>query len=179
MITIIAIAVIIWGSSALIRASRQAKLESKREKAAQLERERNAKMRQEWREMQMNAKIEVDRMVAIEREQVRMREAERKQAEWNRKQEEINRKNDERMMRLEQRVALAEREIDHYRPVLEELEQRARELDNKVWWYGQKGLPCSSVKAELKKVNEQMYRVETKILKAEQARDFCEKQMSA
>ena len=53
------------------------------------------------------------------------------------------------------------------------------ELSNKAWYYDSIGLPCSGVKKELEKVSKKVYRMETKVIKAEQNKAFCEKQMSA
>lgn len=84
---------------------------------------------------------------------------------------------DERIARLEQKVALAEREIAHYKPFLESLKAQYRVLDNKVWNYENIGLPCAGIKAERDKLYERMYRIETKIMKAEYDRDNARSKM--
>ena len=86
--SIILIIAIIWGASALARASK----ETKRKRAEQKRSEDLKRMTAEWKQRQTEAKIETARLIALEREAMRQREVERKQAEWNRKQEEINRK---------------------------------------------------------------------------------------
>lgn len=138
----------------------------------------------EWRMEQQKAREETARLIELEREQMRQRKeqerlvkAELAQQAWNRKQEEINRKNEERIFALEQRMELAEREIAHYKPLLESLEEQYRALDNKIWYLSGKGLPCEGMKKERDKLSERMYRFETKILKAQQTIDMCQYKM--
>jgi len=150
-----------------------------------------------YADLRREAEVWVAQQVALEREQMRLREQHRqfiaaqnemlkrqeenwrKQEAWNQKQEQINRKNEERLLRLEQRMELAEREIAHYKPLLESMQERYRELDNKVWYLSGMGLPCEGLKKERDKLSEQMYKIETKVIKARQEKAFCEKQMSA
>lgn len=106
------------------------------------------------------------------REQERIRKEQTRQAE-------ILNKHEAQIMRLEQRIALAEREIEHYTPMFEELEQKARELDNRIWWYQKNGLPCQGIKDQLEKIKAKSYSIETKIVKAQQTKAFCQKQIAA
>ena len=165
--TLILIIAIIWGASALARATK----ETKRKRAEQKRSEDLKRMTAEWKQRQTEAKIETARLIALEREAMRQREVERKQAEWNARQEEINRKHDEQIAKLNNKLSLVEREIDHYRPMLEALEEEIEALDNKVWYFESKGLPCSGYKKQLAQKKEQAYRMETKVIKAEFERD--------
>ena len=146
----------------------QKEIEAYIKKLAEVERqqmEQREKLRHEYAMAQANAKAELDRIVRLEKEQ------ERQAAQLA--------KHEERLLRLEQRMALAEREIAHYKPMLEELRKQETDLDNKVWYYEQRGLPCSGVKKELEKMREKAYRIETKVFKAQQDIDFCARQMGA
>ena len=138
----------------------------------------------EWRLEQQKAREETARLIELEREQMRQRKeqerlakAELAQQAWNRKQEEINRKNEERIFALEQRMELAEREIAHYKPLLESLEEQYANLDNRIWYLSSKGLPCEGLKRERDKLSERMYKMETKVIKAQQTIDMCQYKM--
>ena len=138
----------------------------------------------EWRMEQQRAREETARLIALEREQMRQRKeqerlarAELQQLAWNQKQEAINRKNEERIMALEQKMELAEREIAHYKPLLDSLEERYNALDNKIWYLSDRGLPCEGLKKERDRLSEQMYKVETKVFKAQQVMDLCKFKM--
>lgn len=172
--TLILIIFCIWGASALARATKEAarQKEIDRQRREQAARSAElARMTAEWKQRQAEAKIETARLIALEREAMRQREVERKQAEWNARQEEINRKHDEQIAKLNNKLSLVEREIDHYRPMLEALEEEIEALDNKVWYFESKGLPCSGYKKQLAQKKEQAYRMETKVIKAEFERD--------
>ena len=138
----------------------------------------------EWRKEQQKAREETARIIELEREQMRQRKeqerlakAELAQQAWNRKQEEINRKNEERIFCLEQRMELAERDIAHYKPLLESLEEQYANLDNRIWYLSSKGLPCEGLKRERDKLSERMYKMETKVIKAQQTIDMCQYKM--
>ena len=76
-------------------------------------------------------------------------------------------------------MTLAEREIEHYQPIVDELRRKADELTLKVEYYESKGLLCGGYKAQLEKVNDKLYRAETKIIKAEFAKQNAEQKMIA
>ena len=150
-----------------------------------------------YAELRREAEVWVARQVEIEREQMRQREqirqaaaaqeeaqrkqeeAWRRQEEWNAKQEEINKRTEARLLRLEQRMELAKREIAHYKPLLDSLRERYNDLDYKVKYFSGLGLPCAGIQKERDKLYEQMYKIETKVIKAKHDKAFCEKQMSA
>lgn len=110
-------------------------------------------------------------LVDMELEQSRIRKQQREMEAEQQRQAEVIAEHDERLARLEQKVALAEREIEHYTPLLESMQKQYRALDNKVWHYEDIGLPCAGIKAERDKLYERMYRIETKIIKAQNERD--------
>ena len=114
---------------------------------------------------------ELDRLIAVEQEQARIREEQERQAEILAEHTAALAKHEERISKLEFRMAMVEREINHYRPMLEALEEEIEALDNKVWYFEQKGLPCAGIKKQLAQKKEQAYRMETKVIKAEFERD--------
>ena len=110
-------------------------------------------------------------LVDMEYEQAKLRKQQREMEEEQQRQAEVIAMHDERLARLEQKVALAEREIAHYTPLLESLRQQERQLDNKVWYLTDRGLPCAGIQKTLDQVREKAYRIETKIIKAQNERD--------
>lgn len=110
-------------------------------------------------------------LVDMELEQSRIRKQQREMELEQQRQAGIIAEHDERLTRLEQKIALAEREIAHYTPLLESLRKQERQLDNKVWYLTDLGLPCAGIQKTLDQVREKAYRIETKIMKAEYDRD--------
>ena len=173
--TVILITLGIWALSALLRYTER----QRQQKEKEARKREDERMRQEWRDAKLRVDLEAKRIIALEREQTRQRREQERQAKEQERQDAQLAKPEERLFRLEQRMALAEREIAHYAPMLEDLKTKARELDNRVWYLESIGLPCTGAKNELTKINEKMYRIETKVFKAEQEKALCEKQMSA
>ena len=178
--SILLIALFCWGLSALVRANeankRQREIERQRREQAARSAEL-ARMTAEWKQRQAEAKMETERLIALEREAMRQREVERKQAEWNRKQEEINRKTEERLLRLEQKLELAQRDEAHYSEEVTAITIDMKSVKAYVEYMHSRGLPCKGKEAELEKLNKKLYAAETKLIKARQARELCEKQM--
>lgn len=110
-------------------------------------------------------------LVDMELEQSRIRKQQREMELEQQRQAGVIAEHDERLTRLEQKVALAEREIEHYTPLLESLRKQERQLDNKVWYLTDRGLPCAGIQKTLDQVREKAYRIETKIIKAQNERD--------
>ena len=104
------------------------------------------------------------------RERRRLAELERIRQEQRREQErqaaQLARQ-EERLAQLQQQLALAQREIDHVQPIVDELKQQAHELTYKIAYFENRGLPCGGLKTELAKVNDRLYRTETRLIKAE------------
>lgn len=173
--SILLIVLFCWGLSALARAGKEAARERDRER----QRKEQEQMRREMRERMAEAKLETTRLIALEREAMRQREVERKQAEWNRKQEEINRKTEERLLRLEQKMELAKRDEAHYSEEVTAITIDMKAVKGYVDYMKGRGLPCKGKEAELEKLNKKLYAAETKLIKARQTRELCEKQMSA
>ena len=105
-------------------------------------------------------------------EQAKLEREQQKQAEQIAKQE-------IRLLALEQKIALADHDINFYRPQVEQAEKEIRELDNKVWYFTQKGLPCEGYKTKLEKKQKALHQIQTKLIKAEQAKALAERQIEA
>ena len=179
---IIAIVVLLWSMSALARASQEAKRqrEVERLRAEQAKRSAEAaRLRQEWRERQAEAKAETARLIALEREQMRLTREQQRQAQEQARQAAQLARQEERIAKLEQQVTLADREIEHYQPIVDQLRQEVKELSFKVEYFESRGLPCGGYKTQLERVNEKLYRIETKIIKAENAKQNAERKLSA
>ena len=162
-----------WLTSCILRGVR----EYRQQKAEQKRSAELARLSAEWKQRKAEAELETKRLIALEREAMRQREVERKQAEWNRKQEEINRKTEERLLRLEQKMELAKRDEEHYSEEVTAITIDMKAVKGYVDYMKDRGLPCKGKEAELEKLNKKLYAAETKLIKARQARELCEKQM--
>lgn len=166
--SLIIIIATIWGISALISHSRQARLaeEQKRQREAQ------ARLLREQRAYAQAQREETARLIALEK-------ARQAQDAWNAKQEEINRKHEERIFKLEQRMASAESELAFNREQrdrlfkLLDIEERERDgaIPESATWQKHQRKVIS--------LENQIHTVQKRIDKAQADRLFCEKQMSA
>ena len=124
------------------------------------------------------SKAYIEKLVQIERQQMEQRRRQQEmlaaqdamRKEQERQAAEIEKVN-ARLSVLEQKVAMAERDIAHYKPILDGLKKQEEELTNKVWYFEKIGLPCGGYKKQLDQVREKAYRTETKILKAQYDKD--------
>ena len=91
---------ILWGLSALVRASREAKQQREVER-----------QRAEWRQRQAEAKAETARLIALEREQMRIAREQERQAKEQARQAEQLAKHEEQLAQLEFRMSQAEADI--------------------------------------------------------------------
>ena len=105
---------LLWGASALIRAYRERMREREFERVNREIRQRKAeaeRLREEWKRQQADAKAEAARLIALEREQMRIaREQERQAKEQTRQAEQIAR-HEEQIAMLEFRMTQAEADI--------------------------------------------------------------------
>ena len=166
---------IVWGLSALVRASQEAKRQREVERLRAEQAKRAAeteRLRREWRQRQEEAKAETARLIAVQREQERQAKEQARQAAQLAKHE-------EQLARLEQQVILAEREIAHYGPIVDQLRQESEALTFKVEHYENRGLPCGGYKTQLERVNEKLFRMETKLIKAENTKQIAQHKLSA
>ena len=114
MSAIIIIALLIWAISSIVKSASAKKAERERQKQiARLNAENArrkaeaARIREEFRIRQAEAKAEVQRMVAIEREQMRL-------AKESAKHEEMLLKHEEEIEKLKFRMEQAESDIEHW-----------------------------------------------------------------
>ena len=171
--SLILIIAIIWGASALARASKEVKAERERERLRREQAARSAELQRmtaEWKQRQAEAKIETARLIAVEREQMRLAKEQEKQAD-------ILRKHEERLLRLEQKLELAQRDEAHYANEVTAITIDMNGVKAYVDYMRGRGLPCKGKEAELEKLSKKLYAAETKLIKARQARELCEKQM--
>lgn len=171
--SIILIIAIIWGASALVRSSKEAKrqreLEKQRKEAAQRSAEL-ARMTAEWKQRQEEAKIETARLIALEREQMRQAKEQERQAAQLAKHE-------AQIMKLEQRMASAESELAFNREQrdrlfkLLDIEERERDscIEGSATWQKHQKKVIS--------LENQIHTVQKRIDKAHMDKAFCEKQM--
>ena len=103
MTAIILLVTIGWFISVMKRKQEE---ERKRKEAAR-RKEETARIREEWKARVAEAKIETDRLIALEREQMRLAREQERQAEQLAKHE-------ERIEKLEFRMQQAEADISHW-----------------------------------------------------------------
>ena len=180
--SIILIIAIIWIASALARASKETKRQreidrQRREQAARSA--ELARMTAEWKQRQAEAKIETQRLIALEREAMRQREVERKQAEWNARQEEINRKTEKRIADLEYKVRKFDRDIEAQNELLADY---YAQLD---WFLLQQsgtvpgGKEFTAWQNKIVTKNNQIRKAENKIADMKDAKAMAERELAA
>lgn len=133
---IILLALMIWAISSIVKSSSAKKAERERQRQiARLNAEAKqrqleaARLREEWKQRQAEAKAEVQRMVALEEAQMRMKIAE---AEAWRKQEAWNAKQEKEIAVLNERMAKAEDAIAHHSELLEMYTSQMTEAQSKL-----------------------------------------------
>lgn len=139
MAQLIILAFIIWAICTLVRSASAKKKEKQRAKqiaqinAENMKRKVEAqRMREEFKARQLEAKLEVERMVAIEREQMRLRKFEQEQLAWNAKQEALNGKLISRIERCEDAIAHHSELFEVYSARLKKAESNLEEVSDKL-----------------------------------------------
>ena len=183
----------LWGLSALVKALRDADREAKRQRELKRIQAEQMRQRAAWQEQVRKNNEEARQRIEQQRELLRLaqeqqlqaKEQERQRREQERQAKEQARqaaqlaKHEEQLARLEQQVILAEREIAHYGPIVDQLRQESEALTFKVEHYENRGLPCGGYKTQLERVNEKLYRMETKVIKAENTKQIAQRKLSA
>ena len=131
------------------------------------------------RRQQAEAKEEAKRVAALEREQMRQAKEQARIAKEQERQAEQLAKHEERLLRLEQKLELAARDEEHWANEAQAIRIDMAGLEAHVEYYKAKGFPCKAKEDELKRKAKELYTAETKQIKARQARELCEMQMSA
>ena len=173
--SLIIIIATIWGISALISHIKQARLaeEQKRQREAQ------ARLLREQRAYAQAQREETARLIALEKaRQAQEKMNEKFEREQARQAEQLA-KHEERLFKLEQKLELAQREEEHQEEIVTAIRVDMAGLEAYVSYMKEKGLLCKGKEEELRKLNGKLYAAETKLIKARQARELCEMQMSA
>ena len=177
--SLIIIAAVIWGICKLISAAsaaskeraRQAEIERVR-RAQERQRAEQARMREEWRQRQAEAKLETARLIAVEREAMRLAKEQERQAAQLAKHEDMIRKLEMRMATAESELAFNREQRDRLFLLLD-IEERERDaaIEGSRTW-----------QAHHKKVislENQIHTVQKRIDKAHMDKAYCESKLSA
>ena len=190
MTGIIVLAIIGYFIAKACSRRKSARAEARREREIESLAQAHIRAQEAWKRQQEEAKAavkaEMERVSALEKEQERQwkeqlrlqREQERQAKEQARQAEQLA-KHEKRIADLEFRMSEAERTIEHYKPQLDDLLRKAEEMDNRIWWYTQKGLPCEGIKKELVKVKDKAFKIETIVNKAEHIKEQAQRELAA
>lgn len=173
--SLIIIIATIWGISALISHSRQARLA----KEQMRQREAQARLLREQRAQAQAQREETARLIALEKARQAQEKLNEKFEREQARQAEAIRKHEERLFKLEQRMASAESELAFNREQrdrlfkLLDIEERERDgaIPESATWQKHQRKVIS--------LENQIHTVQKRIDKAQADRLFCEKQMSA
>lgn len=180
--TLILIIFCIWGASALARASKEVKAERERERLRREQAARSAelaRMTAEWKQRQAEAKIETQRLIALEREQMRQAKEQGKMAKEQERQAEVLRKHEEQIAKLEFRLSTAESDIAHWNEQIaalyaildmEQLELAGTVNGSKEQMKHQKKIIT---------LNNQIHAAENRLNKAKFEKSFCEDKLES
>ena len=180
--SLIIIIAIIWGASALARATKEAAHQKEIDRQRREQEARSAelaRMTAEWKQRQAEAKIETQRLIALEREQMRQAREQEKLAKEQEKQAEVLRKHEKRLADLEERMAVAEGEIEFQAQQIERLrehiERAETERDACVYGstrYYQWDKKCLALE-------KQIHTAESKMAKAQYIKTSAAKELAA
>jgi len=180
--TLILIIFCIWGASALARASKEAARQKEIERQRREQAARSAelaRMTAEWKQRQAEAKIETQRLIALEREQMRQAKEQEKLAKEQERQAEVLRKHEEQIAKLEFRLSTAESDIAHWNEQIaalyaildmEQLELAGTVNGSKEQMKHQKKIIT---------LNNQIHAAENRLNKAKFEKSFCEDKLAS
>ena len=180
--SIILIIAIIWGASALVRASKEAKrqreLEKQRREAAARSAEMQ-RMREEWKQRMEESKLETARLIALEREQMRQAREQEKLAKEQEKQAAQLAKHEKRLADLEERMAVAEGEIEFQAQQIERLREHIEhaETERDACVYGSSRYYQWDKKCLA--LEKQIHTAESKMAKAQYIKTSAAKELAA
>ena len=173
--SLIIIIATIWGISALISHSRQARLA----KEQMRQREAQARLLREQRAQAQAQREETARLIALEKARQAQEKLNEKFEREQARQAEQLAKHEERIFKLEQKLELAARDEEHWSEEVSAIRIDMAGLEGYINYCKAKGLLCKGKEDELAKKRGELYNAETKLIKARQARELCEMQMSA
>lgn len=183
----------IWGASALIRMAK----DKRRQREAERRYAEQRKVEQMVREDRQRRAEETAARIALEAEQMRQRreqerlareqekQAKAQAAAWDKQRREDEHrdaqlaKHDERLLKLEHKKELAIREEDRCLDEIISIKSKIRAAENEIAFSSQFGLKAPDKQAKLEKLQKQLFDANTKLIKAQQAQELCEMQMSA
>ena len=184
MITIIGITFLFYLVAEIVKQSavnkarkREAQRQARIAEEMRKDREERQRVLKEQRQ-QREAMVEYHRQLAQHEREMRRQAAEQARLEREQaRQAEILRKHEEQLFRIEQKLELAERDEKHYSDEVTAITIDIRGIEAYIEYMKSKGLPCKAKEAELEKLSKKLYAAETKVIKARQARELCERQM--
>ena len=164
--SLILIIAIIWGASALVRASKEAKRkEAERKRSAEL-----ARMTAEWKQRQAEAKLETARLIAVEREQMRQaKEQERQAAQLE--------KHEKRLADLEYRVSQAESDIEFLNDRIAQLDAQRDYLLLQQSGTVPGGKEHTKYQTKIISIENQIHTAENKLSKARHTKAMAQREM--
>ena len=157
-----------WGLSALLRAGKEAKREqAERKRQAEL-----ARMTAEWKQRQAEAKIETARLIAVEREQMRLAKEQEKQAAQLAKHE-------KRIADLEFRMSQAESDIEFLNDRIAQLDAQRDYLLLQQSGTIPGGKEHTKYQTKIISIDNQIHTAENKLVKAKHTKAMAARELSA
>ena len=178
--SLIIIIAIIWGASALVRASKEAKAERERERLRREQAARSAelaRMTAEWKQRQAEAKIETQRLIALEREQMRQAKEQEKLAKEQEKQAAQLAKHEKRLADLEYRVSQAESDIEFLNDRIAQLDAQRDYLLLQQSGTIPGGKEHTKYQAKIISIDNQIHTAENKLNKAQHIKAMAQREM--
>lgn len=173
--SILLIIITIWGASALVRASKEAKAERERERLRREQAARSAelaRMTAEWKQRQAEAKIETQRLIALEREQIRLAKEQERQAD-------ILEKHEKRIELLEYKVRKLDRDIEAQNELLADYYAQLDWLLLQQSGTVSGGSEFAKWQSKIVTKNNQIRKAENKIADMKDAKAMAERELAA
>lgn len=177
---IILIIAIIWGASALARASKEVKAERERERLRREQAARSAelaRMTAEWKQRQAEAKAETARLIALEREQMRQAREQEKLAKEQEKQAAQLAKHEKRLADLEYRVSQAESDIEFLNDRIAQLDAQRDYLLLQQSGTVPGGKEHTKYQTKIISIENQIHTAENKLSKARHTKAMAQREM--
>lgn len=170
---------VLWFLSALCRSAKQVHAQKVAQREAARRSAQLAQLTADLRRQKAEAHLWAQHQIALEREQARLAREQERLAREQAQQAAKMARQEEIIMKMQQRIDNAEREIEHINVLCAPLEQKVYDLRYKTQYYDSIGLPCAGMKAQLVKLEEQLYRYETRRIKAQQARELAQHRINS
>jgi hypothetical protein len=171
--SIILIIFCIWGASALARAAKETARQKEIERQRREQAARSAELQRmtaEWKQRQAEAKIETARLIAVEREQMRLAKEQEKQAAQLAKHE-------KRLADLEYRVSQAESDIEFLNDRIAQLDAQRDYLLLQQSGTIPGGKEHTKYQAKIISIDNQIHTAENKLNKAQHIKAMAQREM--